>query len=168
VSASPDVPSLHRRASALAPLLQARARRRDGRPRAGAAPPVAPRAPRRTPPTMRAPTERVRSGSPAQRPFAWQWRRRGRGAGRAQALAALQPGVMLPLSEGYCAAANARLSRELRAATAELRRAAAARLAAAPPEPDIIKGSRRVRLPAGSPLAGKGLSLRAAAARRRR
>ena len=46
--------------------------------------------------------------------------------------------------------------------------AAAARLAAAPPEPDIIKGSRRVRLPAGSPLAGKGLSLRAAAARRRR
>lgn len=67
----------------------------------------------------------------------------------AQALAALQPGVMLPLSEGYCAAANARLTRELRAAVGELRRTAAARLAAAPPEPDILKAARRVR---GRPL----------------
>ena len=71
-----------------------------------------------------------------------------------QALAALQPGVMLPLSEGYCLAANTRLTRELHAAATEMRRSAAARLAAAPPEPDIIKGARRVRRPRPARPAG--------------
>ncbi len=176
VSASPDVPSLHRRAGALAPLLQARCRPYAPRARRGSCFPQCSclcaasccivwgqkgvsqpcsRGGRRLW-HSRAGAAAWQAGCPALLIHGLQRALRQQGCSCAdtcaalcaQALAALQPGVMLPLSEGYCLAANTRLTRELRAAATEMRRSAAARLAAAPPEPDIIKGARRVRRPA--------------------
>jgi hypothetical protein len=63
----------------------------------------------------------------------------------AQVVQAMRPAALPPLADRYCAAINALLLRELRAYAAELRRLAGARLAAAPPEPDIVKGVRKAR-----------------------
>ncbi len=57
----------------------------------------------------------------------------------------MRPAALPPLADRYCAAINGLLLRELRAYCGELRRGAGGRLASAPPEPDILRGTKRVR-----------------------
>ncbi len=58
----------------------------------------------------------------------------------------MRPSALPPLADKYCTAINALLRRELHAYTSELRRMAGARMATAPPEPDILKGFKKVRM----------------------
>lgn len=64
-----------------------------------------------------------------------------------QVIQAMKPNALPPLADRYCTAINSLLRRELHAYTTELKRSAMARVAASPPEPDIVKGSRKVQLP---------------------
>ena len=66
---------------------------------------------------------------------------------RVQVIQAMKPNALPPLADRYCTAINGLLRRELHAYTTELKRSAMARVAASPPEPDIVKGARKVRLP---------------------
>lgn len=61
-----------------------------------------------------------------------------------QVIQAMRPSALPPLAERYCAAINALLRRELHAYTTEAKRLASAALANAPPEPDILKGYKKV------------------------
>jgi hypothetical protein len=66
----------------------------------------------------------------------------------------MRPSALPPLADRYCAAINSLLRRELQAYTGELKRSAMARMAASPPEPDIVKGTRKVRQPLARLTAG--------------
>ena len=72
----------------------------------------------------------------------------------------MKPNALPPLADRYCTAINSLLRRELHAYTGELKRSAMARMAASPPEPDIVKGIKKVwrQAPAActpyTPLAG--------------
>ena len=56
----------------------------------------------------------------------------------------MKPNALPPLADRYCTAINSLLRRELHAYTGELKRSAMARMAASPPEPDIVKGIKKV------------------------
>ncbi len=58
----------------------------------------------------------------------------------------MRPSALPPLADRYCTAINALLRRELHAYTSELRRLTTARMAAAPTEPDILKGYKKASL----------------------
>ncbi|CAL8460642.1 g172 [Coccomyxa elongata] len=60
-----------------------------------------------------------------------------------QVVQAMRPSALPPLADRYCTAINALLRRELHAYTSELRRLTTARMAAAPTEPDILKGYKK-------------------------
>ncbi|EIE25400.1 hypothetical protein COCSUDRAFT_46702 [Coccomyxa subellipsoidea C-169] len=85
-----------------------------------------------------------------------------------QVVQAMRPSALPPLADRYCTAINALLRRELHAYTSELRRMAVARMATAPPEPDILKGfkkeageNRLHRLASSSQYDGSGQSVSA-------
>jgi hypothetical protein len=61
-----------------------------------------------------------------------------------QVVQAMRPSALPPLADRYCTAINALLKRELHAYASELRRLASARMATAAPEPDILKGYKKV------------------------
>ena len=58
---------------------------------------------------------------------------------------AMKPNALPPLADRYCTAINGLLRRELHVYTTELKRSAAARMASSPPEPDIVKGTKKVQ-----------------------
>lgn len=61
-----------------------------------------------------------------------------------QVVQAMRPSALPPLADRYCTAINALLKRELHAYASELRRLVSARMATAAPEPDILKGYKKV------------------------
>ena len=60
----------------------------------------------------------------------------------------MKPNALPPLADRYCTAINSLLRRELHAYTSELKKSAVARMASSPPEPDIVRGIKKVRLSA--------------------
>lgn len=60
----------------------------------------------------------------------------------------MKPNALPPLADRYCTAINTLLRRELHTYTSELKKSAVARMAIAPPEPDIVRGVKRVLLSA--------------------
>ncbi len=62
-----------------------------------------------------------------------------------QVIQAMKPNALPPLADRYCTAINGLLRRELHAYTTELKRSAVARMASSAPEPDIVKGAKKVR-----------------------
>ena len=58
----------------------------------------------------------------------------------------MKPNALPPLADRYCTAINTLLRRELHAYTSELKKSAVARMAISPPEPDIVRGVKRVLL----------------------
>ena len=61
-----------------------------------------------------------------------------------QVIQAMKPNALPPLADRYCTAINGLLRKELHAYTTELKRSAMARMAVSPPEPDIVKGAKKV------------------------
>ena len=73
----------------------------------------------------------------------------------------MKPNALPPLADRYCTAINTLLRRELHAYTSELKKSAVARMATSPPEPDIVRGVKRVLLSVINMQSGTVLLFRA-------